>query len=145
MPMTAFENPPDSEIRRILATPATVAVVGCSNDPSRDSLKIAMLLQGKGFRVIPVNPLLKPDALMSELGTRCYRDLESIPEPIDVVDVFRRSEFLPEIAHQAISKRAKVLWCQLGVVDEKAAKEAIAAGLTVIMDRCPAIESARLF
>jgi predicted CoA-binding protein len=143
--MIAFENPPDSEIRRILATPATVAVVGCSSDPSRDSLRIAMLLRGKGFRVIAVNPVLKPDALMSELGRRCYPDLASIPEAIDLVDVFRRSEFLPEIAQQAISKRAKILWCQLGVVDEKAAKQAAAAGLTVIMDRCPAIEYARLF
>ena len=145
MPTIAFENPPDSEIRRILATPATVAVVGCSNDPLRDSFRIAMLLRRKGFRVIPVNPALKPDALMRELGTRCYPDLESIPDPIHMVDVFRRSEFLPEIAQQAISKRAKVLWCQLGVVDEEAAKQATDAGLTVIMDRCPAIEYARLF
>jgi predicted CoA-binding protein len=143
--MSSFENPPDSEIRRILATPATVAVVGCSADPSRDSLRIAMLLRRKGFRVIPVNPLLQPQALMSELGERCYPDLASIPCAIEMVDVFRRSEQVAQIAEAAISKRAKILWCQLGVVSEKAAKRATEAGLTVVMDRCPAIEYSRLF
>lgn len=140
-----FENPPDSEIRRILSNPTTVAVVGCSDNPARDSLMIAKLLKAHGFRVIPVNPALKPDALMKELGERCYPDLASIPDPIEIVDVFRRPEFLPEIAEAAIAKRARILWCQLGVVHLRAAERAQKAGVTVIMDRCPAIEYRRLF
>ena len=140
-----FSNPPDPEIRRILANPTTVAVVGCSDDPGRDSLRIATLLKRKGFKVIPVNPLLKPEALRDALGERCYPDLTSIPEQVAMVDVFRRSEYLPAIAEEAIAVGAKVLWCQLGVVNLEAAANAQAAGLTVVMDRCPAIEYARLF
>jgi uncharacterized protein len=141
----SFENPPDSQIRTILANPTTVAVVGCSDNPDRDSFRIAMLLKHKGFHVIPVNPQLGPEALRTELGERVYPDLASIPGPVEMVDVFRRSEFLPEIAEHAIKKGAKVLWGQLGVVDESAAARARTAGLTVVMDRCPAIEYRRLF
>jgi predicted CoA-binding protein len=140
-----FSNPSDSEIREILAHPATVAVVGCSDNPARDSLRIAILLRRKGFRVIPVNPQLKPDALMDALAERCYPDLAAIPDPVQMVDVFRRSEYLPEIAEAAVAKGARVLWCQLGVIDVKAAERARAAGMMVVMDRCPAIEYARLF
>lgn len=140
-----FINPTDEEIRTILSRPATVAVIGCSDNPARDSLRIAMWLRDKGFRVIPVNPQLNPDALIEVLGERCYADLASIPEPIEIVDVFRRSEFVAEIAQQAIAKGARVLWCQLGVLDLEAARRAQAAGLTVVMDRCPAIEYSRLF
>jgi uncharacterized protein len=140
-----FTNPPDSEIRAILSNPTTVAVVGCSDSPARDSLRIAKLLKTRGFKVIPVNPQLAPDALQSELNEECYPDLASIPDKVEIVDVFRRSEFLPEIAKAAIAKGAKVLWCQLGVINEAAAKKAQQHGLTVIMDRCPAIEYARLF
>jgi predicted CoA-binding protein len=141
----SFSNPPDAEIRNILAHPTTVAVVGCSDSPARDSLRIAMLLRNKGFKVIPVNPTLPPDALLKALGERCYPDLKSIPEPVEMVDVFRRSEFLPEIVSDAIAKGAKILWCQLGVVDLAAAQRAQKAGMTVVMDRCPAIEYGRLF
>jgi predicted CoA-binding protein len=140
-----FLNPTDQEIRAILSRPTTVAVIGCSDDPDRDSLRIAMLLRDKGFRVIPVNPQLKPDALIGALGERCYPDLASIPEAVEIVDVFRRSEFVAEVAEQAIAKGAKVLWCQLGVIDFDAARRTQAAGLTVVMDRCPAIEYRRLF
>ena len=140
-----FENPSDSEIRAILSNPATVAVVGCSDNPARDSLRIARLLKSHGFRVIPVNPALPSDALMEVLGEPVYPDLASIPDTVEIVDVFRRSEFLPEIAEQAIAKGARILWCQLGVIDLEAAKRAQEAGLTVVMDRCPAIEYARLF
>jgi uncharacterized protein len=140
----SFSNPPDSEIRRILSHPATVAVVGCSDSPARDSLRIAMLLKNKGFKVIPVNPVLKSEALMDVLGHRCYPDVQSIPEPVEIVDVFRRPEFLPEVVDQAIAKGAKILWCQLGVVDLAQAERAGKAGLTVVMDRCPAIEYGRL-
>jgi predicted CoA-binding protein len=140
-----FTNPSDNEIRAILARPTTVAVVGCSDSPSRDSLRIAKLLKTRGFKVIPVNPQLDAEALRAELGEKCYPDLASIPEPVEIVDVFRRSEFVPEIAEQAIAKGAHVLWCQLGVIHLDAARRAQKAGLTVLMDRCPAIEFARLF
>jgi predicted CoA-binding protein len=140
-----FENPSDAEIRNILSHPATVAVVGCSDSPARDSLSIAKLLKAHGFRVIPVNPVLAADALMKELGEKCYPDLASIPDAVEIVDVFRRSEFLPEIAQEAIAKGARILWCQLGVIHLQAAEAAQKAGLTVIMDRCPAIEYRRLF
>src|SRR5208282_4748313 len=140
-----FENPPDSEVRNILSHPTTVAVVGCSDSPARDSLMIAKLLKAHGFRVIPVNPALAPDALMKELGEKCYPDLASIPDRVEIVDVFRRSEFLPEIAEAAIAKGARILWCQLGVIHLQAAAWAQKAGLTVVMDRCPAIEYRRLF
>jgi predicted CoA-binding protein len=141
----SFTNPPDSEIRAILSKPTTVAVVGCSDNPARDSLQIAMLLKHKGFHVIPVNPQLEPGALHKELGEQCYPDLASIPEPVEIVDVFRRAEYLPEIAEAAIRKGARILWGQLGVVDLAAAARAQAAGMTVVMDRCPAIEYRRLF
>ncbi|MGH7913376.1 MAG: CoA-binding protein [Candidatus Binataceae bacterium] len=140
-----FTNPTDAEIREILEHPATVAVIGCSDNPARDSLRIAMLLRRKGFRVIPVNPRLLPDALMGVLSERCYPELGAIPDPVQMVDVFRRSEYLPEIAEAAIAKGARVLWCQLGVVNLEAAARARAAGITVVMDRCPAIEYGRLF
>lgn len=140
-----FTNPSDSEIRAILANPTTVAVIGCSDNPDRDSLRIAMLLKDKGFRVIPVNPQLEPEALRKELGERCYPNLDAIPDRVEIVDVFRRPEHLPEIAEQAIRKGAHVLWCQLGVVNLEAADRAAKAGLIVVMDRCPAIEYRRLF
>jgi predicted CoA-binding protein len=140
-----FENPSDAEIREILSHPVTVAVVGCSDSPARDSLTIAKLLKARGFRVIPVNPVLKPDALMRELGEQCFPDLASIPNRVEMVDVFRRSEYLPEVVEAAIAKGARIVWGQLGVIDLKAAERAREAGLTMIMDRCPAIEYRRLF
>ena len=140
-----FTNPPDSEIREILSRPTTLAVVGCSDNPARDSLRIAKLLKSRGFKVIPVNPQLGPDALRTQLGETCYPDLASIPEPVEIVDVFRRSEFVPEVVEAAIAKRAHILWCQLGVINLEAAHRAQKAGMTVIMDRCPAIEYSRLF
>ena len=140
-----FENPSDAEIRAILSNPTTVAVVGCSDNPSRDSLRIAIFLKSHGFKVTPVNPALASDALLKELDERAYPDLASIPYPVDIVDVFRRSEFVPEVVDQAIAKGARILWCQLGVILLEAAKRARAAGMTVVMDRCPAIEYGRLF
>jgi uncharacterized protein len=140
-----FINPSDAEIRAILSKPTTVAVVGCSDNPARDSLRIAKLLKAHGFKVIPVNPQLDADALRGALGERCYRDLASIPEPVEIVDVFRRSEFVPQIVDESIAKGARILWCQLGVIHPDAAHRAQQAGMTVIMDRCPAIEYARLF
>jgi uncharacterized protein len=126
-----FINPSDTEIRAILSKPATVAVVGCSDSPARDSLQIAKLLEA--------------GALLSALGEKCYPDLASIPEHVELVDVFRRSEFVPQIVDEAIAKGARILWCQLGVIHLGAARRAQMAGMTVIVDRCPAIEYARLF
>jgi len=140
-----FKNPSDAEIRAILSKPATVAVIGCSDNPARDSLKIAKLLKSRGFKVIPVNPQLDRNALRTALGEECYPDLASIPEPVEIVDVFRRSEFVPQIVEEAIAKGARILWCQLGVIHLEASRRAQQAGMTVIVDRCPAIEYARLF
>jgi len=138
--MSAFENPPDPTIREILATPRTIAVVGCSPDPDRDSHRIAALLKAKGHRVIPVNPNCQ-----EILGERCYASVRHIPEPVEMVDVFRRPEFVDQIADDAIAVGAKILWLQLDVINEPAARKAQDASLTVVMDRCPAIEYRRLF
>jgi predicted CoA-binding protein len=138
--MSAFENPPDTTIREILATQRTVAVVGCSPDPDRDSHRIAALLKAKGHRVIPVNP-----SCQEILGARCFASVRDIPEPVEMVDVFRRPEFVDQIADEAIAVGAKILWLQLEVINEPAAGKAQDAGLTVVMDRCPAIEYRRLF
>ncbi len=135
-----FRNPSDDEIRAILSTPRAVAVVGCSPDPRRDSHRIALLWREHGHRVIPVNPRVE-----TVLGERCYPSLRAIGVPVDVVDVFRRPESVPEIVDDAIAIGAAVLWLQLGVVHVEAARRAQAAGLTVVMDRCPAIEYPRLF
>jgi predicted CoA-binding protein len=135
-----FRNPPDDTIRAILATPRTVAVVGCSPDPGRDSHRIAALLRTRGHRIIPVNP-----SATEILAETCYPSLRDVTQPVDMVDVFRRSEHVSAIADDAIAIGAQVLWLQLGVIDEDAAARATAAGLTVVMDRCPAIEYRRLF
>lgn len=135
-----FTNPSDDVIRDVLAAPKTIAVVGCSGNPARDSHDIARLLQRRGHRVIPVNPTES-----RVLGERCWPTLRDVPEPVDVVDVFRRPEFVADIARDTIAIGARVLWLQLGVIDVRAALEAQRAGLTVVMDRCPKIEYARLF
>lgn len=134
-----FQNPDDTTIREILSKQRTIAVVGCSPKEYRDSNRIASMLMRRGHKVIPVNP-----GHREILGVTCYPDLLSIPEPVEMVDVFRRSEFIPGVADQAIQIGAKILWTQLGCVDEGAAKKAKAAGLIVVMDRCPAIEYRRL-
>jgi hypothetical protein len=138
--MSTFENPPDTTIREILATPRTIAVVGCSPDPDRDSHRIAALLKAKGHRVIPVNP-----GCQEVLGERCFASVRDIPQAVEMVDVFRRPEFVDQIADDAIAVGAKILWLQLDVINELAARKAQDAGLTVVMDRCPAIEYRRLF
>jgi predicted CoA-binding protein len=135
----AFENPPDAVIREILASPRTIAVVGCSPDPDRDSNHVARVLIARGHRVIPVNP-----RSAEILGRRSFPSLREVPETVEMVDVFRRSEEVSAIADDAIDIGARILWLQLGVVDPTAAARAQAAGLTVVMDRCPVIEYRRL-
>jgi predicted CoA-binding protein len=127
----------DDDIRWALEETSTWAVVGCSPNPSRDSHRIASLLQRRGFRVIPVNPRV-PEVL----GERCFASLHEVPEPVDVVDLFRRSSHAGAHVDEAIAIGARGVWLQLGVIDEAAAARARAAGLRVVMDRCPAIELA---
>jgi len=115
----------------------TWAVVGCSPDPGRDSHGVAAFLQARGKRIVPVNPNACPGEI---LGQVCYPDLTSVDEPIEVVDVFRRSESAGAHVDEAIAIGAKAVWMQLGVVDEAAASRAREAGLLVVMDRCPKID-----
>jgi predicted CoA-binding protein len=131
----------DDTIRRVLTTHRTWAVVGCSPSPARDSHRIAALLQRQGLKVIPVNAKAAGEEI---LGERVYASLGEIPEPVDVVDVFRRSELAGAHVDEAIAIGAKAVWLQLDVIDHDAAERARAAGLDVVMDRCPAIELPRL-
>ena len=135
-----FQNPPDSVIRKILAQPRRIAVVGCSPHASRDSHRIAQLLMDKGHTVVPVNP-----NAAEILGQRCYASLRDIPGPIDMVDIFRRSDQVGPVVDDAVTIGASIVWMQLGVIDQAAATRAQTAGLTVVMDRCPAIEYRELF
>jgi predicted CoA-binding protein len=131
----------EDDVREILTTTTTWAVVGCSPDPRRDSHRIAALLQRNGYRVIPITP--RADVL---LGERCYPTLGDVPahESIDVVDVFRRSDRAGGHVDEAIAIGARAVWLQLGVLDPDAIDRARAAGLLAVMDRCPAIELPRL-
>lgn len=138
--LATFQNPPDAVIRSILSSPKRIAVVGCSPDPARDSQRIARLLMEKGHTVIPVNP-----SAGEILGRVCYPSLGAIPEPIDMVDIFRRADQAGAVVDEAIAVGARIVWMQLGVIDPAAAARAGAAGLTVVMDRCPAIEYRRLW
>jgi hypothetical protein len=119
------------QISEILRVGRTIAVVGLSAKRYRPSYGVAEYMQRAGYRIIPVNP-----HETEILGEKCYPDVESVPEPIDIVDIFRRSEFVPEIVEAAIRKGAKVIWMQEGVVHEEAARRAQEAGLEVVMDRC---------
>ena len=129
-----------AELRRILKNNHTIAVVGLSADWYRPSYFAAKYMQEHGFRIIPVNP--KYDEI---LGEKCYPNLKAIPEAVDIVDVFRKPDDCVPIAEDAVAIGAKVLWLQLGVVNEEAAHVAEAGGLEVVMDRCVKIEYARLF
>jgi len=133
----------DEEIAAVLTRHRTWAVVGCSPDARRDSHRIAALLQRRGKRVVPVNPHAAGTAI---LGERCFAALADVPPQlgVEVVDVFRRSEHAGRHVDEAIAIGAQAVWLQLGVIDEAAAERARAAGLRVVMDRCPAIELPRL-
>ncbi len=127
-------------LRRILKETRVIAVVGLSADWYRPSYFAAKYMQEHGYRIIPVNP--KYEAV---LGEKCYTSLRDITEPVDIVDVFRKTQDVGPIADDAIAIRAKVLWQQLGVKNEAAAQKARAAGLDAVMDRCVKIEHGRLF
>ncbi len=134
MPLTE-----DRDIKRLLEQAKTVAVVGYSNKPNRPSRDVAEALKQAGYTVYPVNPTLQ-----STDEERIYAGLADIPAPIDVVDIFRRPEDVPEVVEAAIAVGAKAIWMQLGIVNEAAARRAEEAGLTVVMDRCMKIERRRL-
>ncbi|MEW6137109.1 MAG: CoA-binding protein [Thermodesulfobacteriota bacterium] len=129
----------DDTLRRVLSTLKTVAVVGLSTDPSRDSYRVAEYLKKNGYKIIPVNPRAE-----EILGEKSYPNLKSVDEPIGVVDVFRRPEHVPAIAEEAVAVGAKVLWLQLGIESEEAAKTAHDGGLIVVQDACIMQEHKRL-
>lgn len=131
----------EADIENILKTTKVIALVGASANPKRDSHTVMLFLQSKGYRVIPVNPGLAGQTLN---GETVYATLGDIPEKIDMVDVFRNSDAAGAVTDEAIEAGAKYIWMQLGVIDEAAAARARAAGLGVVMDRCPKIEIPRL-
>ncbi len=120
-----------TQISEILHTSHNIAVVGLSSKRYRPSYGVAEYMKKAGYRIIPVNP-----RETEVLGETSYPDLDSVPGPVDIVDIFRRSEFVPDIVEAAIRKGARVIWMQEGVIHEEAARRAQAAGLTVVMDRC---------
>ncbi len=125
----------EDEIKEILTSSRTIAIVGISNKPDRDSYIVAEYLMNQGYKIIPINPNID-----SVFDLKAYPDLISVPEEIDIVDIFRRPEFVDEIVEQAIKKRAKVVWMQLGVINESAAEKARKAGLKVVMNKCIKVE-----
>ncbi|AOW23133.1 CoA-binding protein [Sphingomonas melonis TY] len=131
----------DAAIKTLLETARTIALVGASDRPNRPSYRVMATLQTHGYRVIPVNPQITGEHLHGEF---VFRDLDQLGDPIDIVDIFRRSDAVGPIVDQAIAIGAKAVWMQLGAIDEAAAARAEAAGLQVVMDRCPANEIPRL-
>jgi len=134
-----FQNPGDQEIKDLLTRSKTIAVVGLSDKPERDSYRVAQYMQEKGYRIIPVNPRVK-----KVLGEKAYPDLASVPGPVDIVNVFRRSEEAPGVVKEALALRPAAVWLQLGVISEEAAALARDRGVPLVMDRCLKIEHGRL-
>ena len=131
----------DDDIRELLTSARTIAMVGASDRPNRPSHGVMKILQDHGYRVLPVNPQITGEHVHGEY---VWRELSQIGVPIDIVDIFRRPEAAGEAVDQAIAVGAKAVWLQLGVINPDAAARAEAAGLKVVMDRCPAIELRRL-
>lgn len=136
MPLTE-----DADIKALLDGARTIALVGASDRPDRPSYGVMATLQRHGYRVIPVNPQITGEHIHGEF---VFRDLDQLGDPIDIVDIFRRSDAAGAVVDQAIAIGAKAVWMQLGVIDDAAAARAEAAGLKVVMNRCPAIEIPRL-
>lgn len=126
-----FANPPPDQIRSLLQEVKTIAVVGLSPHPDRPSYRVARSMQGFGYRIVPVRP-----AVAEVLGEKAYPKLSDIPNPVDLVDVFRSADQIDPIVDECIALGIKRLWLQDGVINEKAAERARAAGITVVMDRC---------
>jgi predicted CoA-binding protein len=133
-----LENAAEEEIRQLLASARTIAVVGLSDKPKRDSYHVAEYLQRHGYRIIPVNP-----AVASVLGEKSYARLEDVPDKIDIVDIFRKPQAVPAIVDSAIAVGARAVWMQLGIAHNAAAEKARVAGLTVVMNKCLLIEHRR--
>lgn len=131
----------DRELAQLMKSSRTIAVVGASDRPERASFGVMRFLLERGWRVIPVNPRLAGEEV---LGQRVLGSLADVSEPIDIVDIFRRSEEAGRVVDEAISVGARAVWLQLGVIDDGAAARAEAAGLKVVMDRCIKIDAARL-
>lgn len=129
----------DAQIKQILAEAKVIAVVGHSDNPGRTSYQIAQFLRHAGYTIYPVNPTVETID-----GEKCYASLADVPEPIDIVDVFRRSEYLEGVVEEAITANAKMVWAQLGVSDENAQKKAEEANIDIVMDRCIKVEYIRL-
>jgi predicted CoA-binding protein len=129
----------DEQLTKLLQTAKTIAVVGLSSSPVRASFGVSRFLQRQGYRVIPVNP-----NETQVLGERAYASLKEVAEPVDIVDIFRRSEKVSEVIDDAVEKRPRCIWMQEGVVNREAARKAEAAGIPVVMDRCILKEMARL-
>lgn len=129
----------DHILRSLLQTAKTIAVVGVSENPARDSGRIYQFLKRVGYTVYPVNPRYP-----TVFGDQCYPTVESVPSPIDIVDVFRRSEDIESVVDDVLAAKAKVMWLQLGVVNVEAARRAEASGIQVVMNRCIAMEYTRL-
>ncbi len=136
MPLTS-----DEDIRALLEGARTIALVGASDRPDRPSYGVMKRLQDHGYRVIPVNPQITGEHVHGEF---VFRELSQLGDPIDIVDIFRRPDVAGDAVDEAIRIGAKAVWLQLGVVNDAAAARAEAAGLKVVMDRCPAIEIPRL-
>lgn len=134
-----MSNPSDEDLRRMLANARVIAVVGHSDKPYRTSYQIANYLRNAGYKVYPVNPTVD-----EVNGEKSYTSLAEIPEPVDIVDVFRRSEYLNGVVQDSIAVNAKAVWSQLGVVDHAAAESAEEAGLEMVMNLCIKIEHGRL-
>jgi predicted CoA-binding protein len=131
----------DKDIAELLGNARTIALVGASDRPDRPSYGVMKFLQSRGYRVFPVNPTITGEHVHGEY---VWRELAQIGEPIDLVDIFRRPQAAGEAVDQAIAVGAKAVWMQLGVVNREAAERAEAAGLKVVMNRCPKIEIMRL-
>jgi predicted CoA-binding protein len=136
-----FANPSPDTIKSLLEQARNIAVVGLSDNPERTSHMVAAAMQARNYRIIPVNPNAAGRTI---LGETCYATLKDIPEPVDIVNVFRRSEHTVPVAEEAAAIGAKVLWLQQGIYNEEAARIAREAGMTVIMDRCIKVEDALL-
>lgn len=129
----------DAEIKKLLQEAKTIAVVGLSNSPARASFGVARFLQRQGYRILPVNPNEK-----EVLGERAYATVSEVPGPVDIVNVFRRSEYVPAVVDDVLQKGTRCIWMQEGVINEAAAEKAVAAGVSVVMDRCILKEMGRL-
>jgi predicted CoA-binding protein len=136
--MTSWQDP--ESVRFMLDDCETWAIVGLSGDPTRTAYSIGALLQGRGKRIVPIHPKASREGGLEVLDEKAYPTLADVPFPIDVVDVFRRSDAAGEFADQAVAVRARAVWFQLGVIDAAAFDRTIAAGVPMVMDTCPAIE-----